>query len=1133
MKPATTLRMPSWHRCITAAGLLLGLALAGCGGSGPAGAAGSSGTNVDSGITSNPNLTIANNAPGVVLAVTQVKGATGPGGHFKVGDKPAVTFTIKKTSGATWHLSEMASGRIWMSGPTSNYQRVIAQQSDLITRSVLNDDGSYTYTFASAIPANYLTPLDGADGDGDGNLGGTALLDGSYTIALVAYWNYNVEGTAKKDVGNTVADILIGSTATAASREVVKTDNCNQCHVSVQAHGGSYQDARVCVTCHTAGAKDLNAVTASKQPIEFKLMIHKIHDGSHLPSVNGITVDNSGIRQYGSGTAYAITGYHGSVNDFSDVNFPVCPSFQSAMPRPAGYSALASGDKSKEGAILKGVVACYKCHGESASAAPSQGDNCYTVPTRQACGSCHDDIDWTKPYVKNGMTMPANSLDGSCTTCHKVTGDTLAAGYDMGGGNILPPTPYAHAHPLADPTVVPGAAAFHNGLKVNVTGMSGSAASYFVAGEKPSVTFTIKDNDGADLPLYALGSISTTVLGPNNNRQVIFPVSGVSSSSSSSSLCDFAGRLVSSSTTNKGAMSRVIGSDASETLQVKFSSSSAFTVTAGSAKAARGGAQTLTHTTNTSAAKFSEIEVGTATAQEYAVAFTTAAGVTTFTVTGTSDGLIGSGTMAATTSATTRFTSAAISFTLTTTADPNGGTVYIQVFAAGAHRFAIAAGTVAFAANDRFYYETVDNGLTSYTYNLPMDLVTEYLGDGSTGVAGETFTAANLPVYWGRETVYVRTTLGGAGKDTTITADVAAQARFVTAAAVGTFAKNGVVVLDEGTASEEYLTINLVNGSELWFMTPMRYSHSSGATCKNATLSAKLEGVDYTLDPTTGVITTLTAVTAGNAVVISYRTDGAFGWYRGPGDTMQTVYQPPLEDSADLGQDWGEWHGLAYQAGSYVAGVWAYAPLYVPLHNETQTYRLASSAAQKNFRYGSAGTASAYNLVSSESNCDACHDGMLFHGGTRKGNDTCLMCHSQAGIEDTPGTSGGALTTPGVTVNFRTFLHKVHMGAELTNASTYLGGDFAEVEFPVMPAGAADCAICHGASNTAWKQPADRTHPDQTVPTGSWNTVCSSCHDSDATATHITAMTTSGVESCATCHGTGAAFAVDQVHKNR
>ena len=128
-----------------------------------------------------------------------------------------------------------------------------------------------------------------------------------------------------------------------------------------------------------------------------------------------------------------------------------------------------------------------------------------------------------------------------------------------------------------------------------------------------------------------------------------------------------------------------------------------------------------------------------------------------------------------------------------------------------------------------------------------------------------------------------------------------------------------------------------------------------------------------------------------------------------------------------------------------------------------------------------------------------------------------------------------------MTINFRTMLHKIHMGEELSNASTYTivghngnASTFEEIVFPVMPGQAKSCATCHGAGNTAWKEPAVRAHASQTTPTRNWMAACNSCHDSTDATTHIAAMTTaSGAESCVTCHGAGQVFGVDTVHKNR
>ena len=76
-------------------------------------------------------------------------------------------------------------------------------------------------------------------------------------------------------------------------------------------------------------------------------MIHKIHDASNLPSVK-------------AGTPYVIIGNAQSVNDFSTVVFP------------------------------QDIRNCTTCHAAPAADATAW----YTAPSRAACASCHDNIDW-------------------------------------------------------------------------------------------------------------------------------------------------------------------------------------------------------------------------------------------------------------------------------------------------------------------------------------------------------------------------------------------------------------------------------------------------------------------------------------------------------------------------------------------------------------------------------------------------------------------------------------------------------------------------------------------------------------------------------------------------------------------
>ena len=105
-----------------------------------------------------------------------------------------------------------------------------------------------------------------------------------------------------RDVGNAAADFLLGDTADARCRaRSSRSENCNQCHASLRAHGGTRQDVKLCVLCHTSGAEDRNGAVAGGTPgvsVDFKVMIHKIHNGEHLPSVLGVATNADGTRDY-------------------------------------------------------------------------------------------------------------------------------------------------------------------------------------------------------------------------------------------------------------------------------------------------------------------------------------------------------------------------------------------------------------------------------------------------------------------------------------------------------------------------------------------------------------------------------------------------------------------------------------------------------------------------------------------------------------------------------------------------------------------------------------------------------------------------------------------------------------------
>jgi hypothetical protein len=900
--------------------------------------------------------------PGVIVAITALSGATGGGGTFQSGDNIEVRFTLKKRDGAPWKLSEMALARILVSGPTFNYQRVIAEQSDVALRAEKNGDGSFSYLFAQPIPAVYLPPLNDSPSFGavDGELSGQPLLKGTYTVGISFAWAYTVEGEPFHDAGEATADFRLGAGAVFAPRRVVGQANCELCHVSLQAHGGLRRDLTLCLMCHTAGAEDLNDPNvlggSPGVTVNSRVLFHKIHNGKHLPSVLGVGTNPDGSRNYAlPKIPYRLVSADGSVRDYSDVGFPVFPNREQPLPKDFDHKMLAAPEQALEDEIRRGVAQCSVCHGDPDGAgplqAPAQGTLIESQPSRPACGACHDDVDWDLDYAANQSSMPPQPNSSGCNVCHEPSGGPLSI---VDG----------HRHPLLDPS-------YNLGLAFDLQGVSEAGASNgngrLDPGEQVAVSFSILDGMGTNVLPSALLEIRAALSGPTGNANLLLD--------------------------------------------------------------------------------------------------------------------------------------ARITPALLTGAQP-------------------------------------------FTASLPELLQLELVGK-STAALGDVFATLRAPhfdVAGAQTQVQVRTATGATS--TLVDAAFAPQ-NFVDLANASGFARDDLVVIDDGLAgSEEYLKVQLVDGNRLWFSSPatpayppgLRFDHAIGASVKRVTLTPKTKNVDFLLDAANGVITELTEFGAGNAVLVTYTTPYV----------VPATYPPPLNDSPDLDETWGEWTAKPLVDGTYQVGVWGSQDVLVQLEGEMNHYTAASAPAALDVLVGPTAKSQPYGLISSGANCNACHQDLAFHGGANRGFDTCILCHGTAGSEDRPRyVAANAPATDGVTVNLRTLLHAIHMGKLLANpqAFTVVGAgaatwpdnftakSYATFEFPAMPGAAAQCAKCHGPGNTAWLEPAPRDHPTaQGAPVRVWGRVCAACHDSTATAAHIAAQTPAGVEACEVCHGDGKAFAVDIEH---
>ncbi|HEX7679761.1 MAG TPA: OmcA/MtrC family decaheme c-type cytochrome, partial [Thermoanaerobaculia bacterium] len=235
-----------------------------------------------------------------------------------------------------------------------------------------------------------------------------------------------------------------GGTVTDKWDKMRESTTCNTCHDPLSAHGGSRQQIKLCVLCHQTQSTDAN----SGNTVDMKVMAHKIHMGKSLPSVI-------------AGAPYLV-----SSSDFSTVVWP----------------QMTQG---------KTITNCALCHeGTDATNKGAQSAVWYTNPSRAACGSCHDDVDWV-----TGANHPAGPQadDKACASCHQPDGLEFDA--SIKGAHTV----WEKSKQL-------------KGLKatvVSVTNMS--------PGKHPTAVFKLTNADGSAVDGTKLTTFSPILAGPTSS----------------------------------------------------------------------------------------------------------------------------------------------------------------------------------------------------------------------------------------------------------------------------------------------------------------------------------------------------------------------------------------------------------------------------------------------------------------------------------------------------------------------------------------------------------------------------------------------------------------------------------------
>jgi len=348
---------------------------------------------------------------------------------------PNLTFTIAKyippVPSLTTPGSFTAQGKwvnyIVVSTPTVARPTATPQGPGTDTNGTLAPlgNGSYTYTFSNDITqaAGIVSAYGTANPSADMTPLGDVHFDDSKTTRVVIEFFGNARGYGSGSHANTPDgsngpstaeiqhpinisyDFLPSTGAVVApglnSREIVTKDACKSCHTELAYHGGHRVDTKNCTICHTdqrrygtveairndgvgtnpagngltfTGPLDshhnpITATVSGTAEYDFDQLIHQIHQGANLQMTG---------HDIGPDTA-------GSVYT---VNFPTS------------------------------TANCTICHVAGLAAAP-QADNWKNVPSRAACGGCHDDAAFlTGGHHPAGVTITDDSL---CAGCHTPT----------------------------------------------------------------------------------------------------------------------------------------------------------------------------------------------------------------------------------------------------------------------------------------------------------------------------------------------------------------------------------------------------------------------------------------------------------------------------------------------------------------------------------------------------------------------------------------------------------------------------------------------------------------------------------------------------------------------------------------
>jgi OmcA/MtrC family decaheme c-type cytochrome len=293
---------------------------------------------------------------------------------------------------------------------------------------------------------------------------------------------------------------------------------------------------------------------------------------------------------------------------------------------------------------------------------------------------------------------------------------------------------------------------------------------------------------------------------------------------------------------------------------------------------------------------------------------------------------------------------------------------------------------------------------------------------------------------------------------------------------------------------------------------------NSAAIATNGTIT-----VTYTLTDPNGLPLDSAGVTTPGTISLSYvaavlpvgqEDYTTYTTSSATGTVLGTIQQPSADSGGSVasvgpGQYTYTFHTVAPSgfnaAATHTIGVYG-------SRNLTE-YSLGTNYASATYNFVPNGSAvtQVHDIIETAS-CNACHDQLSAHGGSRRGMPMCVLCHTPQNSDPTTGD----------TLDAKVFFHKIHMGASLPSViagTPYIPAinshgtfNYSTVVFPADPGNPQRCEVCHSQTTGAAQATAFLLNPMRAA--------CGACHDNVNFATGLNHP--GGIQAndalCADCH---------------